>query len=201
MFVVTMTRRMLKRAVIAVCALLLIGTTIVGGVLLFGNDVDEVLATQGDSSDIVTNIEDVAKQLEGFGILTDVTTGEVSTVMVPKNFDEQFEEFNEIIKMSGGDLSKLKDRSVERWKVLTVNRSAGEEMVWAIMLVRNNKSVGCYLISEPSGQVFSIDDTENVSAPTETVVIASQSSSESGQTTGEETLEPQEATADGQQES
>ncbi len=172
MFIFTMTGKTLKKAIIVACAVLLVCTTAVGGVLLFGQDSTEVMASQ--NSEYVTNIEDVVNELQQFGIICDVSTGEVSTVVVPKKFDEHFEEFNELIKRSGGDLDGVKDKAVERWRVLTVNRTAGEEPVWAVMLIRNNKSVGCYLMAEPSGQVFAIDDAENLTAVQPTGLVTEQ---------------------------
>ncbi len=163
MFVVTMTRKTMKRVIIATCALLLVCTTAIGGVLLFGDGATTAMASQ-DSSEMITNIEDVAKYFEKYGITADITTGEVSTVLVPKKFDDDFEEFNELIKEGGGDLDDMKDRSVERWRILSTNRTFGNELIWAVMLVHNNRSVGCYLMSEPSGQVFAVTDIENIVA-------------------------------------
>ncbi len=170
MFVVTMNRKGVKRIIIIACSFVLVCTTLVGGVILLSDDVAQVMA-DGSTAISVTDIQDISVMFEQYGIKTDVTTGEVSSVVIPSSFDDDFTAFNEIIMEGGGDISRLKSRTVERWKLLTTNRTANDDMVWAIALVRNNDVVGCYLLSEPSGQVHSVND-ESLSAPQSVDVIA-----------------------------
>ncbi len=165
MFVVTMNRKGVKRLIIIACSLLLVCTTLIGGVILLSDDVTEAMASGDANANAVNGVNDVVKIFDGFGITTDITTAEVSSVVIPADFNDDFVEFNSIIMESGGDISGLKGDTVERWKVLATNRSMKDEIVWAVTLVRNNKAVGCYLLCEPSGQVRSVlDDTMQVMA-------------------------------------
>ncbi len=168
MFILTMNRKGVKKVIIVACSLLLVCTTLIGGAILLSDDVTEAMANGNSSGVDVNGIGDVAKIFEGYGITTDITTGEVSSVVIPSDFDDDFSEFNSIITESGGDISSLKGDTVERWKILVTNRSSKDEVVWGVTLVRNNRSVGSYLLCEPSGQVRSVmDDTMQVMAETE----------------------------------
>ncbi len=169
MFILTMNRKGVKKVIIVACSLLLVCTTLIGGAILLSDDVTEVMADGSSGAADVNGINDVVKIFEGYGITSDITTGEVSSVVIPSSFDDDFNEFNSIITESGGDLSRLKGETVERWKVLITNRTAKDEIVWGVTLVRNNRSVGSYLLCEPSGQVRSVtDDTMQVMAEAQT---------------------------------
>ncbi len=165
MFIITMGRKGMKKAIIiAAGCVLLVVTTVVGGFIFAGNGeaTPAMAQAQRMQDTTVVDIEDVSLLLTSFGVEIDVTSAELSKVSVPDSFDDQFVEFNDILKDSGGDLSGLKGDTVDRWKVLCTNRGMKDETVYAVILVRGNTPVGCYLLCEPSGEVQSVADLSEV---------------------------------------
>lgn len=158
MFIITLGRKGIKKvAIVAVCCVLLICTTIAAGNLFPGNTAQSTPVMASTVRDYkVESVDDVAILFESFGVGTDITTAEVTSVSVPKKFDETFTRFNEILKESGGDLSRNRGSVVEKWRIVSPGESVKDEVTWAVALVRDGKALGCYFLSEPSGQVKAI---------------------------------------------
>ena len=113
MFVCTLRKGGLRKlAVVAVCGVVLAGAAITVGVVRNKGDAVDAAAQGGALSQQITGAQDVATFLQGYGVEVDPTTAEVSTVTVPRKWDDNFKAFNEVIKESGLDLSRVKNRQM-----------------------------------------------------------------------------------------
>ena len=79
-------------------------------------------------------------------------------VKVPKKWDDSFSAFNEVVAQSGLELTKLKGKTVEKWLAELPALSTGEQTVYGVLLVYNQKAVGAYLLEKPSGNVTGLAD-------------------------------------------
>ena len=114
MFVCTLRKGGLRKlAVVAVCGVVLAGAAITVGVVRNKGDAVDAAAQGGALSQQITGAQDVATFLQGYGVEVDPTTAEVSTVTVPRKWDDNFKAFNEVIKESGLDLSRVKKYAFE----------------------------------------------------------------------------------------
>lgn len=114
MFVCTLRKGGLRKlAVVAVCGVVLAGAAITVGVVRNKGDAVDAAAQGGALSQQITGAQDVATFLQGYGVEVDPTTAEVSTVTVPRKWDDNFKAFNEVIKESGLDLSRVKNKKVD----------------------------------------------------------------------------------------
>lgn len=111
------------------------------------------------SGDTVKSAEDMANFLLGYGVEVDVSTAQVLQVTIPKKFDESFKAFNEVIQDCGMDLAKHKGKLVEKWVLQSPNRTVEDQTAYAVLLVRNARVIGGYLLYQPSGEVLSLKQT------------------------------------------
>lgn len=175
MFVCTLNKKGLKRAAAAVgCATLIaLCAFTVNGALQGEN----VLFSFGSSkAPKVESTDDMVTYLLSFGLEADLSTAKVDQVKVPKTWDASFEAFHEVIKQSGLDLSGCKGKTVEKWEFVVPALSNTDQTVSAILLVRNDKVVGGYLISRPSGEVSALQQntSSDSAASQQTVETAAQ---------------------------
>lgn len=111
------------------------------------------------SGNTVKSAEDMANFLLGYGVEADVSTAQVLQVTIPKKFDESFKAFNEVIQECGMDLTRHKGKLVEKWVLQSPNRTVEDQTAYAVLLVRNAKVIGGYLLYQPSGEVLSLKQT------------------------------------------
>ena len=95
----------------------------------------------------------------------DIASAKVEQVRVPKKWDDSFSAFNEVLRAGGFDLARCRGKTVEKWDLVAPNRSAGDQTVSAILLVRKKQLVGAYLIARPSGEVTPLTAAPAPSAP------------------------------------
>ena len=57
------------------------------------------------------------------------------------------------------DLAKHKGKLVEKWVLQSPNRTVEDQTAYAVLLVRNAKVIGGYLLYQPSGEVLSLKQT------------------------------------------
>ena len=156
MFMVTVHKDSLRRfAAMLGCAVVLCA------VLLGVNSLaDGARATAAAAAgDTVKSAEDMANYLLGYGVEVDVSTAQVLQVTIPKKFDKSFQAFNEVIQDSGMDLAKYKGKLAEKWVLQSPNRTVEDQTAYAVLLVRNAKVIGGYLLYQPSGEVLSLKQT------------------------------------------
>ena len=58
----------------------------------------------------------------------------MSTVTVPRKWDDNFKAFNEVIKESGLDLSRVKNKKVDKWVVLIPAQSTETQKSYGVVL-------------------------------------------------------------------
>ncbi len=134
---------------------------VLSGVFLGVNSLaDSARATAAAADgDTVKSADDMANFLLGYGVEVDVSTAQVLQVTIPRKFDESFKAFNEVIQDCGMDLAKYKGKMVEKWVLQSPNRTVEDQTAYAVLLVRNSKVVGGYLLYQPSGEVVSLKKT------------------------------------------
>lgn len=173
MFVMTMNKAGLRKAAVAVgcAALILVAAFTVKGVM--GKNTAAASLTGDTAVSRTTKVKDTNDMvtfLLSYGIEADLASAKVDKVKVPKIWDDSFVAFNEVIKQSGLDLSKVKGKTVEKWEFAAPNRSSESETAYAILLVKSKKVVGGYIISRPSGEVSALQLEEAVDPQTQTTM-------------------------------
>lgn len=155
MFVCTLRRGGLRRlAVVAICGVVLAGAAFTAGAFRGENDAVDAAAQGSPLKQQITGAQDVVSFFQGFGIEVDPTTAEVSTVTVPRKWDDSFKAFNDVIRESGLDLSRVKNKKVDKWVVLIPSRTTETEKSYGVVLVYKNEPRGAYLLQKPSGEVL-----------------------------------------------
>lgn len=151
MFVFTMNKRGLKKAAVVVgcAAVLALSAVAVGGAI------SDTRAASLSSTQKVefSSTNEMLTYLTSMGIEADLSSAKVDQVRIPKKWDDDFAAFNEVIIEGGLDLSGYKNKKVEKWDFVALNRSDEEQTVSTILLVYKEKLIGAYLISRPSGEV------------------------------------------------
>lgn len=159
MFVCTLRKGGLRKlAVVAVCGVVLAGrgqitVGVVGATRASRQWRLAARAARPFAAD-GTGAQDVATFLQGYGVEVDPTTAEVSTVTVPRKWDDNFKAFNEVIKESGLDLSRVKNKKVDKWVVLIPAQSTETQKSYGVVLVYKNEARGAYILQKPSGEVL-----------------------------------------------
>ena len=155
MFVCTLRKGGLRKlAVVAVCGVVLAGAAITVGVMRNKAGAVDAAAQGSALSQEITGAQDVATFLQGYGVEVDPTTAEVSTVTVPRKWDDNFKAFNDVIKESGLDLSRDKNKKVDKWVVLIPAQSTETQKSYGVVLVYKNEAKGAYILQKPSGEVL-----------------------------------------------
>ncbi len=85
---------------------------------------------------------DAAAFLSQFGWEVDATPLEVREVVIPAEFDRVFQNYNEIQKRQGLDMTKYRKRTVTRYTFSVKNYPEYEGKVWANVLVYKGKVIG-----------------------------------------------------------
>lgn len=159
MFMVTVHKGSWKKLLAMVgCAVILCGVILgVSGVV----DGARAMAVAA-SGNTVKSAEDMAGFLLGYGVEVDVSTAQVLQVTIPKKFDSSFKAFNEVIQSVGMDLGKYKGKVVEKWVLQSPNRTVENQTAYAVLLVKDAKVIGAYLLYQPSGEVVGLRDTLDI---------------------------------------
>lgn len=151
-FVMTLNKKGLKKAVVAIgCAALVTVSALTVGGLITGKKIDKTAAAQ--ESGKVESTSDMVTYLLGYGTEVDIASAKLEKARIPKKFDESFVAFNEVIKQSGGDLEKYRNKKIEKWSFTAPGRSAGDQTAQAVLLVYKDKVIGTYILLQPSGEV------------------------------------------------
>ena len=166
MFVCTLHKQSIKRAA-ALCAFAVIALGAVFGVkaVMSTNDTDvEEAAATVRSKTQITDAASLTSFLTGCGLETDAATASVTTVKIPKKWDDSFVAFNSVIQQGGFDLTKYKNKKVDRWIIGVPSLSTDAEKAYAIVLVSGNEPVGAYILQKPSGEVSPLLTTKPTQA-------------------------------------
>ena len=156
MFMVTLNRTGLRRAgAVVLCGVVLAGAVLAGR---FSRAAVMAGAAAGAAPAKIESTQDIAAYFSGFGLEVDPAAITADKVKVPKKWDDSFSAFNEVVAQSGLELTKLKGKTVEKWLAELPALSTGEQTVYGVLLVYNQKAVGAYLLEKPSGNVTGLAD-------------------------------------------
>lgn len=103
-----------------------------------------------DSSDVLQNsVNFTAKTyeqqvgiIESFGYKVEPQPILIEEIIIPAEFDEKYEKYNDFQKLSGFDLSDYKGSRVKKYTYRVKNYSDGDENVIANIFVYGNKAIG-----------------------------------------------------------
>lgn len=150
MFIFTTRLTRKKLAVgIGAAGVLLIGIII----LLAGRGRAEAAMSSAPSPKGVKTTEDRIAYLAAYGWTADAASEECQEVVIPKEFDATFEEYNTLQKEQGFNLEKIKGKRVQRYIYQISNHPSGKSPVYASVLIYKNNVVGGDL-QNPSADGF-----------------------------------------------
>lgn len=144
MFVISMKKDNIKRIVVGA---LIAVVVIVGAYFLIsgsGDDSTDDAVKNGISMKAADSAERVAF-LSQFGWEVSEDPIEVSEVIIPEEFDEVYENYNEIQKEQNLDLSKYKGKRVKKWTYEVKNYPSSESsdgIIRANLLVYDGVVIG-----------------------------------------------------------
>lgn len=165
MFLFTVTKPRLRQAgALALCAICLAGT--VTAAVHFANDSVTASAAVSEQT-VIQTTQDIATYFTGYGFEVDLATAAVDKVKIPKQWDDSFAAFNQVVGESGLTLENYKGKTVEKWTALCPTLSDGENDTYCVLLVYKTQPVGAYLLEKPSGEVTGL-----VSAAQQTAAAA-----------------------------
>lgn len=160
MFVFTLGKNGLRRVgALAVAGVALAGVVFATGSFIKNRDDAALAAAAGQAEAVnpakmrIENAAGIEEFFKAYGTTVDVSSSTVDKVKIPKKWDESFSAFNTVVKESGFDLTRFKGKTVEKWVLLSPDKSTGEEKVSAVLLVYKEQPVGAYLVAQPSGEV------------------------------------------------
>lgn len=160
MFLFTISKPGLRQAgALALCGVCLAGT--VGAAVHFAGD--SVAAGAAVETGIETT-QDIAAYFTGYGFEVDLATAAVDKVKIPRQWDDSFAAFNQVVGESGLTLTDYKGKTVEKWTALCPALSTGEQDTYCVLLVYKAKAVGAYLLQKPSGEVTGLVSAAKASA-------------------------------------
>ncbi len=167
MFVMTLRKGKLKKVGIAcACGAVILAAAIGVNAILANNDNEENLMQTAATVNLeMTSAEDLIVFLQSYGVEADVTTATVSTVTVPKKWDDSFVAFNDVIKESNLTLEKCKGKQVDKWSILIPSKSTEDSKMYAIVLVQDNTAVAAYLLEKPTGEVLPLSHAAQTAMP------------------------------------
>lgn len=163
MFMLTIQKANLKKVgAVALCGVVLVAAVAAGKLVRKNNQ----RATAASAN--IASTQDIQTYFLGFGLETDPTDITADKVKVPRKWDDSFAAFNKIVSQSGQDLSDCKGKKVEKWLAAIPSLGTGGQTVYGVLLVRNQKVVGAYLLEKPSGNVSGLSDVVQTMAEKET---------------------------------
>lgn len=111
----------------------------------------------GDSSGIPgeTNQQRI-EYIESFGWNTGVTHCDLEEIRIPVNFDEIYEEYNDLQKKQGFDLRSYRAHSVKKY-TYEISRSDDDPLpLYAELLVENGVIIGADITSAEAGGMMTV---------------------------------------------
>lgn len=107
-----------------------------------GEDAQQVGAPVSYNYEKIKSNEDRINFLKQFGIEVDPEVIKEQQVVIPKEFDKVFAEYNEIQRRQGLDLSSYKKKNVMRYTYLVTNYPDYEGEVYVNVLIYRNTVIG-----------------------------------------------------------
>lgn len=102
------------------------------------------------STDVLKNSIDVSAKtteqqialLNNFGYEVEPQPTLIEEIIIPSEFDDGYEKYNEFQKMSGFDLSKFQGKRAKKYTFIVTNYPDSKEEVVANLIVYNGKAIG-----------------------------------------------------------
>ena len=115
--------------------------------------------TPKDAADVLKNNVDTAAKtseqrvnfLRSFGYEVEAEPALIEEIIIPSDFDKEYEEYNNYQKMSGFDLSKHKGDRVKKYTYRVTNYPDSKADVNANLIVYKNKVIGGDVSAAESG--------------------------------------------------
>lgn len=129
-----------RRKIAAVCGVLLLAV-VVGSAVLIGRGTAAASAKAGASLAASSNEERVS-YLQSFGWEVEGEPAEIVEVAIPTEFNEVYQNYNNIQKKQGFDLTDYKGKKCKRWTYTVTNYPDVPEGVKANLLTCGDKIIG-----------------------------------------------------------
>ena len=121
-----------------ICAIICLS---IGAVAVFSSkDSAEVLKNSVNNS--AGSTEQQVALLQAFGYETEPEPSLIEEIIIPQEFDDAFEKYNEMQKLSGFDLNKYKGCRVKKYTYRVKNYPDQPQNVIANILVYHGKAIG-----------------------------------------------------------
>lgn len=146
MYMLVVTAKLTRKKLIA--GVLAAGFLICGLIVFFagfGETVPtgaEMVSVGVVRPDRIKTAEDRIELLESYGWQLERDPIEFMEVLIPKEFDATYAQYNEVQKAQGFDLSKYAGKHVMKYSYQVTNHPSGEDQVIATILVYKNKLIG-----------------------------------------------------------
>ncbi len=103
------------------------------------------------------------KFIEKYGWKVEKTPYLCEKVQIPVTFDGALENYAQIQKRSGFDLSKYRGAVAERWSYRVLNHAGDEKYAYANVFVYQGKIIAADIVSPKiDGFISAVSDTENI---------------------------------------
>lgn len=153
---------------------------VAGCFLLFGKGGDEAYAVSAMGKYNLSASDNAARLsfLSQFGWTVDEEPVEICEIILPSEFNETYQKYNEIQKEQGLDLSKHAGKTCKRWTYDVKNYPGREQGVRANLLVMDGKVIGGDISSvEMNGFMHGFEKIDSASALESTASQAATASS------------------------
>ena len=128
-----------------VLAVILAALVLIGVILLVGAQQKAAALRELEGGARVTAVRDdksAAAYLRALGWEVETPARSRSTVLIPRVFSAVFEEYNELQKQQGFDLSQCSGEEIEMYTYRVTNTEFAGEEVLAVLYVKNGSVVG-----------------------------------------------------------
>ena len=142
MFVVSISSNKIKKAVLC---LTLVAVVISGiAVVLYNCRKSDVGSNNLSVNNSASDIEEILKFISDFGWDVNNEPDEIREIIIPAEFDEVYNKYNEIQLFQGYDLSKYAGERAKNWTFTVRNYPGfeGEEFIKINILIYNNTVIG-----------------------------------------------------------
>ena len=150
MFVLTLNRARLRQiGVGAMCCAVVVCSALLGRYI--STRTVETAASPGGR---IESAQDIQTWFTGYGLEVDGASITADKVKIPRKWDDSFKAFHDVIKQSGLDLSKCKNKTVDKWVVSVPAQSNETTQTFAVVLVYKEEAKAAYFLQRPSGEVL-----------------------------------------------
>ena len=108
------------------------------------------VVTPGGASDVLnsnvntaaSSVKDHIDFLSAYGYSVGDKPVQIQEIIIPEQFSEEYEKYNDMQKLSGFDLSKFKSKRVKKYTYKVTDYKDSDDEVVANVIVYNNKVIG-----------------------------------------------------------